>query len=986
MNTAKQELRNLIEEAHKQLESASCHTEADKRALADMLFRAENVLAGSRVPFTRNREFLQPTEEEEIQFACDRYTMAPTAFEPGKVYGHYGLRKALEWFREQDLSRWSRERLEGRRKEVLERCNALLSQAACGEGVGEYDQACIDRLHRQMEMLEETEEKHEEKTDLPQVLAATVDAYLNVVFSRKLRSDAEPQTLLLLSGEKQNRLRSLLQDCTVQEKSLLKKQYQIIREIADGETMQESLTAYEQIWEKHSYEELNTKYHIWGDTGKVVNMITPPGTKGVRISFRLPGEENEKAGLGHILLTGVRILCADGPEAEVPNADFRETGADGEIPFWGWEKKGNAVCRQEQDKDGNGYLYLCNPSRYDESIVTCERTIPLKQNCGYTLYFRAKQDGKFRKGLEATLEFVNTRGEVIGHFMHLYNRKSALQVGLKALSMQCHGILYALEGGREHAVQAKYDMLTFLNDFCQGAEYWMMRNERPEGCDAYGAVQAGRIMSATASTYSLIRSADVFTEEEQTLFHGMVDYLLQYCLDLRDRMSLSPEEAQRGSSNWQTDMCIGVASLMMVLPEYPNRKTWLYNAEAVLRAQLTTNLNADGSWPESIRYHHAALEHFASFAAMWEQETGEDWLVSTRLKEMFGYTIHTVTPPYVYFDGHIGTPPFGDHKLSGGAELGIYGLYLDKMAGIDRKLADEMYQVWAAAGCPTKNFSGESLALENLLYTEPSAYQAVPENELRLCSTAAYPDSGIYIFRNGAPKENYLAVMAAEKPIGHGHLDVGSFILYYHNYPIVMDSGIEGYFDASTQWHLSSYSHACLQFAANREEKDRCRVPEGAINLNAGNYSLDRGWLDVPRTCRVAETRIGEACEGITLEITHPGGSSQGIHRRTILLEKESGDVIIKDRIENYGGEVLFSLPLVMRSAAVEEQTVSARGYYPLETEVEFRSPVEEIRLEKGRTTPLFPTGGETPRLLYVRAKARAEDGVEVRIRTREKA
>lgn len=438
-------------------------------------------------------------------------------------------------------------------------------------------------------------------------------------------------------------------------------------------------------------------------------------------------------------------------------------------------------------------------------------------------------------------------------------------------------------------------------------------------------------------------------------------------------------------------MCIGVAAMMMVLPDYPERKTWLYNAEAVLEAQLSTNLNRDGSWPESIRYHHAALEHFASFAAMWEQETGEDWLVTTRLKEMFAYTIHTVTPPYVYFDSCVGTPPFGDHRLSGGTELGIYGLDIAKMERIDKKLADEMYQVWLAAKCPVKNLGGESLAVENLLYLEPSVYRIAEENRLCLQSSADYPDSGIYIMRNGCSQENYLAVMAPVKPIGHGHLDTGSFLLYHHNYPVIMDSGIEGYFDASTQWHLSSYAHACLQFAASKEDDRTFRKAQGAaINLSAGNYSLDRGWLDVPGTCRVTEVKTSTSLyadeaasaqewERITMEIAHPAGRKQGVHSRTILFEKESGDVIVRDRVENYHGEMLFSLPMVMRSARIEGSTVYANGWYPLEMTVEFLSPVTQITLEQGRTTPLFPTD-ETPMLLYVRAQVRAEDGVEVRI------
>lgn len=51
----------------------------------------------------------------------------------------------------------------------------------------------------------------------------------------------------------------------------------------------------------------------------------------------------------------------------------------------------------------------------------------------------------------------------------------------------------------------------------------------------------------------------------------------------------------------------------------------------------------------------------------------------------------------------------------------------------------------------------------------------------------------------------------------------------------------------------------------------------------------------------------------------------------------------------------------------VEENTVRAAGFYPLEMNVEFLTPVERIVLEKGNTTPLFPTGEETSMLLYVR-------------------
>ena len=64
--------------------------------------------------------------------------------------------------------------------------------------------------------------------------------------------------------------------------------------LADGGTLWESKTAYEQIWEKRGYPELNASFRIWGDTGRVVNLIAPSKTRKVRISFRLTDVEGNR--------------------------------------------------------------------------------------------------------------------------------------------------------------------------------------------------------------------------------------------------------------------------------------------------------------------------------------------------------------------------------------------------------------------------------------------------------------------------------------------------------------------------------------------------------------------------------------------------------------------------------------------------------------------------------------------------------------------
>lgn len=594
------ELGMLVQKSDRLLgDKGTCYTDIDREALADMVQKARAALKGQDASFTRNREFMHPNKRDRLLFAYDRFTMVPTFFEEGKAYSHYGLKEAVAWFQKQDMSHWTKERLANRKREVVERAKELLDSATYGDSIGQYDREKGITLRRQLEQLEKDSEE-----GLPWNIAGCVNAMWEFRFSMKLRSEVDEDSMLLFSGKKCQEIGRM-----VRQKSLVGEQYMEIREIADRTSAEENRIMYEQIWEKYGYEELNRWFSIWGDTGKAVNLTTPGGTVCARISLCLPEEENESQGLGHIMVTDMHLYSADGPEAVIPNACFADSedqtqkesqwakGEQNRVPLrsarhWRMDSSvGNSVCGCMTTEDGQSCLYLENPTVLDCARVVCDHDIQLKANACYTLFFRAKQDGKLKYGLKVILEFLDCEGRVIGQFIYRYNRKSMPVEGRRALDMQCNAIVYAIEGRREYALKAKREMLTFLNDFCQGAEYWMTYNGRPEDSDAYGAVQSGRIMGSVASAWSLIRSAKVFTKKEKHFLYGMVDYLLHYCLDMRDRMTLVGEKVQQGSSNWQTDMCIGVAMLMMVLPDFPNRKIWLYNAEALLRAQLKTNLN-----------------------------------------------------------------------------------------------------------------------------------------------------------------------------------------------------------------------------------------------------------------------------------------------------------------------------------------------------------------------------------------------------------
>ena len=440
-------------------------------------------------------------------------------------------------------------------------------------------------------------------------------------------------------------------------------------------------------------------------------------------------------------------------------------------------------------------------------------------------------------------------------------------------------------------------------------------------------------------------------------------------LDLRDRTQLTVEEALRWSGNWHTDMCTGTLLFMLVAPDYPEyRKTWLYNGYYILKNQLIQFINEDGSWPESIRYHFAALMRFGCDARIVKHMMGEDWFEETDLPKMFTYALEMQTPAYAYMDGRIATPPFGDHRLNSGEDFAIFGIYVDVMKDRNKYTADKMYATWELAGKPVPELGKERIAFENLLICG-SGYELDPGFRLYLNSTKSYPDSGIYIFRKdyGTPEQSYFAIMSSPKWIGHGHLDQGSFLIYKDSVPIVMDSAIEGYFDTSTEWHLSSYSHACVLFQ-NRQEVEKRK--DSYIDLSAGNYSRERGWCDTPVSSKVLECTTEGHIKSITVEIQNTGGP--GTHIRKVVYIKPDDIYIIYDKIVGFEGNILFSLPVVSSESVINGNHIVSKCHYGLELETTFLSQTQSIRLDRGRTWSLAPDQTD---LEYIRAAADASDG-----------
>ena len=984
------ELRKLIGEAKMCLTDLRPYTtHVAQLALEDMIQQAEAAVnqdendACGLLPFTTKREFgdWHWNKEDACQFAKKRYTMASVFFEPGKVYSTYGLEDALAWFKTQDLrkplaaSEINEKSYEKQACEFLSMaetceyyekiCREFLNNITYGNSIGQCSNLAGEALSQALNQLTKIREENTDITAIAKALAACLNALWELRLSRVVCSESNLESggNILLSAAQMEEIRH-----KIESDSLTKGQYEQIKALADIASLEQRKSAYSALFAtRDDYEQLNREFVIETSAGNRPSFAVPKGTVSASFALRLPREDNERDDLGHIQVWNIGLKVSEGENIHL---DI-ETANSLEV-----NERETAVCK----------VTLCNKTSDHEAVWIYDKAIAMRDDAIYTVMFDAKQDGKLKKGMQIEPTFFDKEGNKLGTHEENFNRKAWLDVKKYNMYTQCDAICYWYTKDTAYAEKSKIEMLHFLDDFCQGAHHWLRYNERPEGSDAYGGVQGGRILFTIAVAYSMIRDSGVWNKEEKDRFYGLVSYMLRYLADLRDRTLLTKERAQRGSSNWQTDMHIGSAAIMMAIPDFPNRKLWMYNSEAVLRAQLDYKLNADGSWPESPRYHFASLEHFSLYARLWERESGENWFISRNanmpgLIDMFRYPLYTQTPPYAYFNDCIATPPFGDHKLGNGTEFALYGLYCDQVAQYDRGIAQKMYATWCRAKKPVKGFWGESVTLENLMYSSTLQGRANAQASLDLKSCASFPNSGIYVFRDhfGTPQENYLAVMSSPKNIGHGHKDQGAFIYYYHCIPVIMDSGIEGYFEASTPWHICSYSHAVMQFEA--PPHGPIEKTAGFINLSAGTYSLERGWNDGPDCSKVTQLCLNDtndSCESISMEIKNPKGC--GVQHRTITINHLAETVTVQDTVMDFSGQVLFNLPILAKSAVQNGNEIFADGYYGVKIKITIHSNAEFVVIESGRATPMAPGANDHTDLLYLRIKATAEDGVAITI------
>ncbi len=166
-----------------------------------------------------------------------------------------------------------------------------------------------------------------------------------------------------------------------------------------------------------------------------------------------------------------------------------------------------------------------------------------------------------------------------------------------------------------------------------------------------------------------------------------------------------------------------------------------------------------------------------------------------------------------------------------------------------------------------------------VLYTRP-AIQAEPLPKTN--STAVYPDLQVAVFRRG---DFYLAVKGGHNRESHNHNDLGNFILYRKNAPVIIDAGVGVYSrDTFSEnrykiWTMQSSYH-------NLPEID------GMMQLPGREYRTD-----------------GFTVEGDTVAISYRNAYPKEISATRVTREitANKDGIAVSDRVEG-AGKVVFHL------------------------------------------------------------------------------
>ncbi|MGN0163724.1 MAG: immunoglobulin-like domain-containing protein, partial [Candidatus Ornithomonoglobus sp.] len=702
-----------------------------------------------------------------------------------------------------------------------------------GTGLGKVDSGKYNAVEAAVKAMDAAWDNNEESFVIGSKIVAVYNAMRDARQSRTLLSDIDKNATIFFSEADGDALRK-----AITKDAELQSVYNDMKKSADGTSMQKykeqlpligktnyegmGFTAEEGMFDEKG--DVSVEYaqkHFKYTTNSNVQATAPENAKTVKVELNLPAGEWEGVGdgQGHVWFDNISGYGTTST-FDIKNPSFETgttfpenwtfvTNGSGNSEFK-WEDTANLVSAGLR----SAYIQNNDPEA-DCSLIS--DAIEIVAGEQYTVTMNARLDRVLLgnnqlpryndSGVQMILHWYDANGNELSSNNVWHNKRA----GTGPLCNQADAIVYFMTGEKEYAEKAKYGILLKLNDIAQGAEEWIMTNSRPNNVDSYGGVQIGRNLCVLSQMYSLIKNSGVFNDYEQDLVAKLFEENIRFMADYRDRSELTQEDFS-DVGNWATDTWAGTAMVAMAMPEYKESRQLLDNGLYLLSGQIDTAIGENGTYPESTRYMWAGINRFSLYAYCNAVYEGLDCFGNTYLGKLYKYAVDIQTPYYSYL-GYSSSPPFGDNTLASG-NFGLAYAYLDQIYKLDPELSQALYKTWVNAGRPHIGYGSEDVGIPALF--APTQFKEDNSYKLSLSSNNDYPESMGPIFRDNfgvRGKETYVAINAPTRTTKHMHDDTGQIIFYANSEPMIMDPGVEGYFDATTLgWFKGSASHSVLQF------------------------------------------------------------------------------------------------------------------------------------------------------------------------------
>ncbi len=249
--------------------------------------------------------------------------------------------------------------------------------------------------------------------------------------------------------------------------------------------------------------------------------------------------------------------------------------------------------------------------------------------------------------------------------------------------------------------------------------------------------------------------------------------------------------------NWWS-VCVSMAGLatLSLVGDHPQAETWARHVSDVfpewfyyqgnILQNKPANFDAKGAFYESVSYANYALSEYLLFRLAYSNVFGKSSAPDIPLLEGAGdFFVHTCYPA----SDSVMSANFGDSNLNAtgartmrmllanGYDKPQYHWYLKRT---DRGLNDPV----------------------GLIYDKLNNQQALPND---FTESMLYPDIGWAVLRSSWENDATMLAVKSGFAWNHAHPDAGSFILFHHGKPLIIDSGNCSY---SRREYTSYYRHS----------------------------------------------------------------------------------------------------------------------------------------------------------------------------------